>query len=214
MAQGFDGFEALRGRKMIIDHEVGQSMSAIIRSFLLGSTFIFRKKQLANEHDRHLSAKTLKVLQRARAQHRSPVSSVASSPVKATHDDSGDHPMASPHTTISEEMDMTSSTTMTTWSTLRRHVVEHDWVTIREALHIAKHEHMSEVDPCNGVQIRRQALGDATPRPPSTPAPGMLVDAKRKAELEGLGADVAVVSPQVDGRMRDAGAGKDGEAKA
>lgn len=209
MAQGFDGFEALRGRKMIIDHEVGQSMSAIIRSFLLGSTFIFRNKQLANEHDKHLSAKTLKVLQRARAQHRSPVSSLASSPVKSRHDDYG-----SPNTTISSEEVDISSTTTATWSTLRRHVVEHDWVTIREALHVAKHEHMSEVDPCNGVQIRRQALGDATPRPPSTPAPGMLVDAKRKAELEGLGADVAVVSPQVDGRMRDVAAGMDAEAKA
>lgn len=36
MADGFDGFEALKGRKMIIDHENGQTMSSILRSFLLG----------------------------------------------------------------------------------------------------------------------------------------------------------------------------------
>lgn len=202
MAQGFDGFDAMRGRRMIIDEEVGQSMSAIVRSFLLGSAFIFRNKQLADAHEEHLCTKTLKVLQRARAQHRSPVSSVAGSPMKTRHD-FGD--MASPvSTTESEDVEMSNSTTLSTWSFLRRHVVEHDWVTIREALHIAKHEHMSEVDPCNGRQIRQQALGDKTRHP--TPAPGMFVDARRKAELKDLGSDVAIVAPQVDGRMRDVAA--------
>jgi hypothetical protein len=36
MAEGYDGFEALKGRKFIIDDENGQIMSSIIRSFLLG----------------------------------------------------------------------------------------------------------------------------------------------------------------------------------
>lgn len=36
MAQGYDGYEALKGRKFIIDDENGQIMSSIIRSFLLG----------------------------------------------------------------------------------------------------------------------------------------------------------------------------------
>lgn len=36
MAQGYDGFSALKGRKFIIDDENGQIMSSIIRSFLLG----------------------------------------------------------------------------------------------------------------------------------------------------------------------------------
>lgn len=36
MAQGYDGFQALKNRKFIIDDETGQIMSSIIRSFLLG----------------------------------------------------------------------------------------------------------------------------------------------------------------------------------
>lgn len=214
MAQGFDGFEALRDRKFIIDHEVGQSMSSIVRSFLLGSSFIFRKKQLADAHEEHLCTKTLNVLKRARAQHRSPVSSVVSSPLKMKYDFSraNTSPLSARTMSEDEDVEMASSTTLDTWSFLRRHVVEHDWVTIREALHIAKHEHMSEVDPCNGGQIRRQTLGAHTPRPPSTPAPGILIDPKRKAELKGLESDVAIVAPQVDGRMRDAAASEDDHA--
>ena len=30
----------------------------------------------------------------------------------------------------------------------KRHVVEHDWGSIRAAMHIAKHEHLSSVDVC------------------------------------------------------------------
>lgn len=36
MAEGYDGFQALKNRKFIIDDENGQIMSSIIRSFLLG----------------------------------------------------------------------------------------------------------------------------------------------------------------------------------
>lgn len=30
----------------------------------------------------------------------------------------------------------------------RRHVVQHDWANIRDALHVAKNEHLSGVDVC------------------------------------------------------------------
>lgn len=36
MAEGYDGFEALKNRKFIIDDDEGQIMSQIVRSFLLG----------------------------------------------------------------------------------------------------------------------------------------------------------------------------------
>lgn len=51
MADGFDGFEALTGRKFLVDHETGTSISNIIRSFLLGSAYIMRKKQLVEDAD-------------------------------------------------------------------------------------------------------------------------------------------------------------------
>lgn len=36
MAQGHDGFTALRGRKYLVDDESGQPMSSIVRKYLLG----------------------------------------------------------------------------------------------------------------------------------------------------------------------------------
>ena len=36
MAEGYDGFDAMKNRKFIVDDENGQIMSSIIRSFLLG----------------------------------------------------------------------------------------------------------------------------------------------------------------------------------
>lgn len=40
MAQGYDGFAALKGQKYLVDDESGQIMSAIVRKYLLGSRFV------------------------------------------------------------------------------------------------------------------------------------------------------------------------------
>jgi hypothetical protein len=214
MAGGFDGFDALKGRKMLIDHENGQTMSSIIRSFLLGSAYIYRQKQLADAHHQYLSDKTANVLSRAREQHatspHSPLGAL-SSPRRSIHElhelssppgspqikvsffASG--PGSAPASATDAPLDYSFSST-STWSILRRHIVTHDWMTIRDAMHIAKHEHMSSVDPCQGDRLRRQKAGEAeTPKP----APGMLVDKARKA----LAVDVAIVCPLVDGRLSD-----------
>lgn len=37
MAQGHDGFEALKGQKYLVDDESGQMMSTIVRKYLLGA---------------------------------------------------------------------------------------------------------------------------------------------------------------------------------
>lgn len=39
MAQGHDGFSALHGRRYLIDDEVGQPMSTVVRKYLLGECF-------------------------------------------------------------------------------------------------------------------------------------------------------------------------------
>lgn len=226
MADGFDGFEAFKGHPYIIDDENGQTMSAIIRSFLLGSAYIFRHKQLQDAHHDYLSSKTVKVLSRARLQHQSPTSSLAgsplatsptrptrrlpsestdSSPERSKHDFSPGSPDVSFSSMSIDTMSMDLSPE--SWSLLRRHVVEHDWVTIREAMHVAKNEHMSSIDACAGDKIRRRQTGDLpAPKgsiPVNTPKPSMLVNEKRKAELKELATDVAIVSPQIDGRLRD-----------
>ena len=36
----------------------------------------------------------------------------------------------------------------------RRHVVQHNWASIRDAMYIAKHEHMSSVDECVSDETR------------------------------------------------------------
>lgn len=176
MAQGYDGFEALKNRNFIVDDENGQIMSSILRSFLLGkskvisrdssltlqkgSSYIFRHKQLEEAAHSHLSRRTSQVLLRARAEHTSqsqssPSASLSSSPKRnllAAQFKSSQDRMTSPnHLTsaslpsnaLSPNSEISESSA---WGRLRRHVVQHDWGTIRNALHVAKHEHMSGLD--------------------------------------------------------------------
>ena len=111
----------------------------------------------------------------------------------------------------------------------KRHVVKHDWSSIRAALWIAKHEHMSAVDECKGQDIRRQGSQgqpskgatqnhetDADEDGRSTREGGfennaqakIFVDEESKKELRELGEDLAIVCPLIDGRMRDLAADK------
>lgn len=176
MAQGYDGFEALKNRNFIVDDENGQIMSSILRSFLLGkskvirrdrlltfekgSSYIFRHKQLEEAAHSHLSRRTSQVLSRARAEltsqsQSSPSISLSSSPTKnllAAQFKLSQDRMTSPNhfTPASLPSDALSPSSAISesspWGRLRRHVVQHDWGTIRNALHVAKHEHMSGLD--------------------------------------------------------------------
>ncbi|KAN0061635.1 hypothetical protein ACQY0O_006561 [Thecaphora frezii] len=46
LAEGYDGFEALTRGKAVVDEENGQLMSAIVRRFLLGASYLWRMKQV------------------------------------------------------------------------------------------------------------------------------------------------------------------------
>jgi 5'-nucleotidase len=109
----------------------------------------------------------------------------------------------------------------------KRYVVKHDWSSIRAALWIAKHEHMSTVDECKGSDMRRQGpkrgglLGEERPSTPSRPRSALadgerkgkgfesnaqasyFVNEESKKELRALAEDLAIVCPLVDGRMKD-----------
>ncbi|WVW79106.1 hypothetical protein I302_101071 [Kwoniella bestiolae CBS 10118] len=221
MALGFDGFTDLKDRKYIVDDENGQIMSSILRSFLLGSSYIFRHKQLESAAAAHLSSRTDKVLSKARAQHQhSPSSSLSSSP-QSNKGFLSPNPTNSHNNVLSPVSERSENSA---WGVLRRHVVQHDWGTIRDALHVAKHEHMSGVDEVAGQAMRqhRQATphmpGEwksraATPIPPPGSKPGQNADDdllvnQEKKELEGLSDDLAIVCPLIDGRMRDVAEGK------
>lgn len=133
----------------MVDDDSGQIMSSIIRAFLLGplspqpfdtlsvnvlpgSSYIFRHKQLLDAHAHHRSSRTDQAISRARTQSSRP-SSLASSP----------RILRSPLKDRGSPMSETSGFWMG-----RRHVVEHDWGSIRDALHVAKNEHVSSVDIC------------------------------------------------------------------
>ncbi|KGB76109.2 hypothetical protein CNBG_1947 [Cryptococcus deuterogattii R265] len=228
MAQGYDGFEALKNRNFIVDDENGQIMSSILRSFLLGSSYIFRHKQLEEAAHSHLSRRTSQVLSRARAEltsqsQSSPSASLSSSPTKnllAAQFKSSQDRMTSPNhlTPASLPSDgLSPSSTISEsspWGRLRRHVVQHDWGTIRNALHVAKHEHMSGLDVVAG-----QAMRQARNHMPGAWSPVQTTPTQEKPQYDGIVlpkedggetnlADLAIVSPLVDGRMRDISAGK------
>ncbi|OWZ73671.1 hypothetical protein AYX14_00816 [Cryptococcus neoformans] len=229
MAQGYDGFEALKNRNFIVDDENGQIMSSILRSFLLGSSYIFRHKQLEEAAHSHLSRRTSQVLSRARAEHTSqsqssPSASLSSSPKRnllAAQFKSPQDRMTSPnHLTsaslppnaLSPNSEISESSA---WGRLRRHVVQHDWGTIRNALHVAKHEHMSGLDVLAG-----QAMRQARNHMPGAWSPIQTPPTQERPQYDGIVlpkddggeanlADLAIVSPLVDGRMRDISAGKE-----
>ncbi|GAK63314.1 metallo-dependent phosphatase [Moesziomyces antarcticus] len=51
LAEGYDGFDALKRGRFVVDHENGQLMSAIVRKFLLGASYLWRMKQIRRLQD-------------------------------------------------------------------------------------------------------------------------------------------------------------------
>ncbi|WVN91141.1 uncharacterized protein L203_106393 [Cryptococcus depauperatus CBS 7841] len=227
MAQGYDGFEALKDRKFIVDDENGQIMSSILRSFLLGSSYIFRHKQLAEAVHSHLSRRTSQVLLRAREQHQSqsspPVSLSSFSPQKDSLSVQSAVSQLNGGVSLNKHMGNSLQRTITlgsevsdssAWGTLKKHVVLHDWGTIRNALHIAKHEHMSSMDVVAG-QAMRQA-GHHMPRAWSPlelptqerhkPSQAIAIHQDNNAGREAQIHDLAIVCPLIDGRLKDVSA--------
>ncbi|SJX61573.1 related to 5`-nucleotidase precursor [Sporisorium reilianum f. sp. reilianum] len=55
LAEGYDGFDALKRGEFVVDHENGQLMSAIVRKFLLGASYLWRMKQMRRLQAEHQS---------------------------------------------------------------------------------------------------------------------------------------------------------------
>lgn len=211
MAQGYDGYDAMKSAKVLIDDENAQIMSNILRHFLLGASFLTRKRRLVALHAE------------------------------------GEEPYRSP----------TTEKALIDWDGLKageegggegRRVVKQGWKSVRNALRVARMEHMSEVDVCGGQAMRRNVVPHHQPPPPSfslppttTPTPTTAtsspVDPKRtptstadrgqapssevsapcspdqtlaffvkdrtRKVFHAMDDDVAVVAPFIDGRMRD-----------
>ncbi len=74
LAEGYDGFDALKRGEFVVDHENGQLMSAIVRKFLLGASYLWRMKQIrrlqAENASSSMESRFLPTLQMPRALSR------------------------------------------------------------------------------------------------------------------------------------------------
>lgn len=145
------------------------SASAHIRTMLItrvssGSAYIFRHKQLKESHKNHLSTRTDKVIDRHRARfERGTTDSAGGSPISpfspntpysafspVFHGRQFSYPPTEGMTAVGGGAGMQPSPSMSSSGTLAamrgRHVIDHGSREIRDALHLARHEHMSEMD--------------------------------------------------------------------
>ncbi|KAJ9106431.1 hypothetical protein QFC21_001577 [Naganishia friedmannii] len=197
MAEGYDGFEALKNRKFIVDDDNGQIMSSIVRSFLLGKQWSYdAAADHLHDHYAHPGPNGL----------HSPTTSVS------TLDDS--HMSSSP----------VASSILSPGGTPRRHVVAHSNNDIRDALHVARHDHMSDADcfvgaatrPKDGASLRAgkfpsdkpSARSVSTANSDDVPKAAFMVDDSNREEVRALDGELAIVSPLIDGRLMDVSADK------
>ncbi|KAH9981482.1 5'-nucleotidase [Lactifluus volemus] len=126
MAQGHDGFTALKGSKYLIDDESGQITSTVVRKYLLGSKFVRRLARFDESKD-HLHEDTHRVIQNERSRLKR---------------DSTRHSSA-----VENSLKVLKAASSTSrWSRSRRHFRDH--------IHITSKEHMSLVDCFHGAKHR------------------------------------------------------------
>ncbi|KAG8826388.1 hypothetical protein FRC17_008269 [Serendipita sp. 399] len=71
MAQGFDGYDAFKDCRYLVDEENGRTMADLVRHFLLGHQYINLMKSLATEDTPvHLSEQTSKIIESERQRHK------------------------------------------------------------------------------------------------------------------------------------------------
>ncbi|PPQ64016.1 hypothetical protein CVT24_009390 [Panaeolus cyanescens] len=159
MAQGHDGFIALKNGKYVIDHDCGELMSAIVRKYLLGSQFVNRFIRLADENVDYDG-----VQQNTK---------VAISQLQQNMDEKR-----------AEEANFPASAWKRAISATIRRAREH--LHYQHHLHISTTEHMSDVDAYDGENARL----------------GQDCASVSREENE----DLLVVSPAIDGRLKNEGA--------
>ncbi|CDZ97729.1 5' nucleotidase [Phaffia rhodozyma] len=191
MAQGYDGFEAMKDSAYTsMDDENGQVMSTLIRQYLLGATFLMRRKRL-NDYIVH---------------------SESEEPTKSsnTKDSSGEGSQAK--STQSREIS-------TSWKAIRdaflaarnEHMSSVDAVG-GEALrktkripHPPPHTSSSTIDSASAKNKVDQNRVDVNGQPRQTQDMKFFVQGRNRQVLKELGDDVAIVVPRLDGRLKDIG---------
>ncbi len=135
-----------------------------------GSSYIFRHKQLREEHTKHLSSRTDQTLKRARDRYTRDTLSPTNSPtLERTLRGLGSFSTAESSCSPTQEGILGSSH--------GRHVIKHSEHEIRDALRTARMEHMSEIDTlvsllsgfaaCNTLKVSHTPSFPGRENPPS-----------------------------------------------
>ena len=207
LSQGNDGYEALTRGRYIVDDELGQLMSSIVRKFLLGATYIWRWNQLRTRResasetlpsspDTSMDSTASPVRQSRRAslfEHlfdknahdRSHLSLKTDSAVQRAYNlrlqRSKSMMLHADHNSASPSPKRRRSMSPNMLSRLAHYplVVDHTSTSIRDALFVATHEHHSHFDTASRIDT------------------SVVLEPGCSQE------DLAVVMALIDGRMKD-----------
>ncbi|KAJ7582554.1 Metallo-dependent phosphatase-like protein [Mycena floridula] len=159
MAEGHDGFLALKGKEYLVDDESGQMFSTIVRKYLMGSHYVNTLARLVAHPSTEDLQQATKDAVRREKNRRVSMSSQQT-------------PKAIQH--WKQAVGLASE-----WTKSRKHYQLH--------LNVCTTEHMSAIDHFDGQQARTGIPSDV-PR-----------------DFEGGNEDLLVVSPSIDGRLKNEG---------
>ncbi|KAF8636482.1 hypothetical protein AX17_003297 [Amanita inopinata Kibby_2008] len=152
MAEGHDGFVALKDKRYLIDHEAGSLMSSLVRKYLLGSQFVTKMTRISDHaNGTNFQDGTWREILRARAKKQALRTLV--------------------HNAVQQ------------WKGFVRD--KRSKTHFKNQFNICTTEHMSSVDAFDGETARK----------------GQTTNIKR----ETIDDDLLIVTPVVDGRLRDEG---------
>lgn len=174
MAQGHDGYGAMRGAKYLIDDESGMIMSTVVRKYLLGSRFVSRMARLKDNEGGALpkSSAGSKNGTSAHGHLHHKTSNIVDREVH--------------HRIVAQKWQHAARLATRAIKDLHHHPHRR----VRDHLGVSGREHMSDVDCYDGSRARR---GEK-----SLPSVGQDED-KSKEQIE----DLPVIHPEVDGRLKD-----------
>jgi len=176
MAQGHDGFLALKGQRYLVDDESGQMMSAIVRKYLLGCRYVNRMSRLGSQvqiDTLHPDTPKLIAQEKARREHYESGTKTKTAPER--------HPQHQHSAGFANKVRHAARTAIR-WS--RAHYRDH--------IHVTQREHMSGVDTFDGKGVRTGAIRKTW-------------ETTNQDEDEDNEEDLPVIHPIVDGRLKDEG---------
>ncbi|KZT65477.1 Metallo-dependent phosphatase [Daedalea quercina L-15889] len=129
MAQGHDGFLALKGRRYLVDDESGQLMSQLVRKYLLGCRYVNRMSRVDD-------------ISNVECLHPQTQSVISKEKARREHYDRHPHPHRSHHAHAE-------------WHNAARRALRWSRAHYRDNIHITGREHMSPVDHFDGSSLRK-----------------------------------------------------------